>query len=133
MPRAVMAKYAGREANAEEKKIDIVEVTKTKFKVKPSKQGVQPGAWLTWYPKGTAATVSFDRIAGQQVVEPESVDILDGGEGSLQVQPDILERIGAIYMGRYADKEGLHVPYKVYCDASNSYAEADSDPKIIIR
>jgi hypothetical protein len=133
MPKVVMKKYAIRLVDPKEYQLNIdKDPSKNRFKVREFALEVEEGSILIWHPHGTAATVSFDRIGGQQVVDPEKVDILDEGEGTLQVLPDVIERIGK-NATNYGDGKKIYVPYKVYCDTSNSYAEGGSDPKIIVK
>ena len=133
MPKAVRARYAQRAAYAPEYQFTISKGPKNKvFLVSEGVQEVEEGAILTWFAHGTDATVSFNKIGGQQVVEPEAVEILDGGEGSVQVLPDVIARIGRYSETMYRQKK-VHVPYKVYCDKTNNYAEGGSDPKIIVK
>lgn len=111
-------------------------VVDEKSKVKPGNIRVKRGAQLTWTAKGTAAKVSFPRIGGFQVVTKEVLDIPLDGTMSTTVVADTNNQIFDQFKNKYSRltaMEAVTVPYSVYCDNTNSYAEGGSDPKIIVK
>lgn len=95
---------------------------------------VSNGDVLTWEAKGTDVTITFPRIGGAKVVDPESINIQEGNKGSMRVVLADFDGTKSYYNNKY-NKTGLEieVPYSVYCAKNNQYAEGGSDPKIIVK
>lgn len=91
-----------------------------KHRVHPSSEDVKQNQILEWTPQGTAVQIFFPEINGSPVVENNPLRILADTPGSTKV---ILS----------PGSQDVDVHYAVYCEATNEFAKANSDPKIIVR
>ncbi|MFN8007168.1 MAG: hypothetical protein U0V70_09140 [Terriglobia bacterium] len=110
--------------------------SKNVFEVGPP-QNVSNGDVLTWNCPDSEVTITFPRIAGAKIVDPESISFGPSHNGSMRVVIVDFEAINnSPTVASKKDATGriiVTVPYSVYCTANNAYAVGTSDPKIIVK
>lgn len=107
-------------------KLRIFEDDNGQFKVRSGSLDVEIGDTLEWESKDTAATVMFPIINGVDVVSPNPIYVGIGKKKRAVVVLDLTAVPRTIF-------DDVEVPYQVYCEKNNSYAEGNSDPKIIVK
>lgn len=104
-------------------RVHISRVDHSNFKVRLGAQPAIVRDTLEWEPRGTAVTIDFP----PNTVYPNTIRIEDGNIGSATILDSILDRVKTEF-------NDVEVYYQVYCDATGgTKADADSDPKIIVK